>query len=72
MITEIDCPVLTAEQVLKASGHLTRFSDLMVRDSITNESFRVDHLLEGELNKKKPNKTLTRYLNNELVKFQLK
>lgn len=57
---EIDCPVLTAEQVLKASGHLTRFSDLMVRDSITNESFRVDHLLEGELNKKKPNKTLTR------------
>ena len=49
---EIDCPILTAEQVLQASGHLSRFSDFMVRDSITNESFRADHLLEAKLNKK--------------------
>ena len=56
---EIDCSILTSEQVLKASGHLSRFSDLMVKDSITNESFRVDHLLEAEYEKrlKKTNKS---------------
>jgi glycyl-tRNA synthetase len=52
---EIDCSILTSEQVLKASGHLSRFSDLMVRDMLTNESFRVDHLLEAEFKKRSIN-----------------
>lgn len=52
---EIDCSILTQEQVLKASGHLSRFSDLMVKDTVTNESFRVDHLLEAEFKKRLKN-----------------
>ena len=67
---EIDCPILTPEAVLKASGHLSKFSDIMVKisrpkkvyfesklllkflkvkDEITNESFRVDHLITKQL-----------------------
>jgi glycyl-tRNA synthetase len=49
---EIDCAILTPESVLKASGHLAKFNDYMVKDSITNEAFRVDHLLKSELEKK--------------------
>lgn len=51
-IFEIECSILTPEQVLKASGHLSKFSDFMVRDLITNESYRVDHLLKSEIEKK--------------------
>ena len=42
---EVDCAALTPEPVLKASGHLDRFTDLMVRDVKTNECFRADRLL---------------------------
>jgi glycyl-tRNA synthetase len=48
---QIDCSILTPEIVLRASGHLAKFSDVMVRDSKTNESYRVDHLLKSELEK---------------------
>lgn len=57
---QVDCPILTPEIVLRASGHVDKFADLMVRDSKTNEAFRVDHLLQQEiekiLNKKKGTK----------------
>lgn len=46
---EIDCPALTIEPVFKASGHIDRFSDYLVKDVITNESFRVDHLIKSHL-----------------------
>jgi glycyl-tRNA synthetase len=49
---EIDCTILTPEIVLKASGHLANFADIMVKDKITQEAFRVDHLLKAELEKK--------------------
>jgi glycyl-tRNA synthetase len=48
---QIECSILTPEVVLRASGHLSKFSDVMVRDSKTNESYRVDHLLKSELEK---------------------
>ena len=35
--------------VLRASGHVDRFTDLMVRDLKTNECHRADHLLEAAL-----------------------
>jgi glycyl-tRNA synthetase len=48
---EVDCSILTPEIALKASGHLAKFSDIMVNDSKTNEPFRVDHLLKSEIKK---------------------
>lgn len=43
---EMECTNLTPECVLKASGHVDRFTDLMVRDIETGECFRGDKLLE--------------------------
>lgn len=43
---EVDCTALTPLAVLKASGHVDRFKDVMVRDLGTGECFRADHLLE--------------------------
>ncbi|KXZ46296.1 hypothetical protein GPECTOR_45g166 [Gonium pectorale] len=46
---EVECPAVTPEIVLKASGHVDRFTDFMVTDAVTGECFRADHLLEGHL-----------------------
>jgi glycyl-tRNA synthetase len=48
---EVDCSILTPEIVFEASGHLKKFSDLMIKDSSGKHSFRVDHLLKSELNR---------------------
>ncbi|KAF7489291.1 Glycine--tRNA ligase [Sarcoptes scabiei] len=48
---EVDCTVLTPEPVLKASGHMERFADLMVKDLQTGECFRLDHLIKTQLEK---------------------
>lgn len=46
---EVDCSILTPHDVLKTSGHVDRFADLMCKDLATGEIFRVDHLVENEL-----------------------
>jgi glycyl-tRNA synthetase len=38
--------------VLKNSGHEARFTDWMVRDEKTEETFRADHLIEDFIEKK--------------------
>lgn len=43
---EMECTCLTPEPVLKTSGHVDRFTDLMVKDEETGECFRADKLLE--------------------------
>ena len=48
---EVDCTMLTPDPVLRASGHVERFSDYMVKDMKTGECFRADHLLEDHLEK---------------------
>lgn len=48
---ELDTTVLTPHDVLKASGHVDRFTDFMVRDSKTGDFYRADHLLEDRLEK---------------------
>ncbi|XP_046915883.2 glycine--tRNA ligase [Dermatophagoides farinae] len=48
---EVDCTILTPEPVLKASGHVERFADLMVKDLATGECFRLDHLIKAHLEK---------------------
>lgn len=49
---EIDCALITPECVLKASGHVAKFNDFMVKDVQTNEAFRVDHLIKAEVEKR--------------------
>ncbi|KAA8532284.1 hypothetical protein F0562_032317 [Nyssa sinensis] len=43
---EVDCPCVTPEIVLKASGHVDKFTDLMVKDEKTGTCYRADHLLK--------------------------
>uniref|UniRef100_A0A2P2KBU5 glycine--tRNA ligase n=2 Tax=Rhizophora mucronata TaxID=61149 RepID=A0A2P2KBU5_RHIMU len=43
---EVDCPCVTPEVVLKASGHVDKFTDLMVKDEKTRTCYRADHLLK--------------------------
>ncbi|KAL4854691.1 Glycine--tRNA ligase [Chlorella vulgaris] len=46
---EVECCSVTPEVALRASGHVERFTDFMVRDVKTGESYRADHLLEDAL-----------------------
>lgn len=46
---EIDCTMLTPEEVLKTSGHVEKFADWMCKDPNTGEIFRADHLIEDVL-----------------------
>lgn len=48
---EVDCSILTPEPVLKASGHVDRFADYMVKDLKSGECFRLDHLIKNHLEK---------------------
>ncbi len=48
---EVDCTMLTPEPVLKASGHVDKFADLMVKDVKNGECFRLDHLIKAHLEK---------------------
>lgn len=59
----VRCPSVTPEAVLKASGHVDRFTDLMVKDEKTNTCFRADHLLKDYLTltlEKEPSMAATR------------
>ena len=55
----IECSSLTPEPVLKSSGHVDRFADVMVKDTKTGECFRLDHLIKAFLEKKKSEKKTT-------------
>lgn len=50
-MSEIRCPSVTPEVVLKASGHVDKFTDLMVKDEKLGSCFRADHLLKDFLTK---------------------
>jgi len=43
---ELAAPVIAPEAVFKASGHLEKFSDIMVECTKCGEAFRADHLLK--------------------------
>lgn len=49
---ELDTTVLTPHDVLKASGHVDRFTDFMVRDVKSGDFYRADHILEDRLEKR--------------------
>lgn len=48
---EVDCSALTIEPVLKTSGHVDRFADLMVQDAVTHDYLRADHVLKDWIEK---------------------
>jgi len=48
---ELDTTILTPHDVLKTSGHVDRFTDFMVKDSVTHDFYRADHLIEAALEK---------------------
>ncbi|KAK0416528.1 hypothetical protein QR680_012543 [Steinernema hermaphroditum] len=43
---EVECTALTPEPVLKASGHVERFADWMVKDVVKGDCHRADHLIK--------------------------
>ncbi|KAI6196459.1 Diadenosine tetraphosphate synthetase [Aphelenchoides besseyi] len=70
---EVECTSLTPEQVLKASGHVDRFIDWMVKDVKTGECFRADHLIKNAaeelLKNKKTPATTKQELEDVLIKL---
>src|ERR1700722_3065375 len=44
-LLQIDTRLITPEQVFIASGHIDKFDDKMVRDKVTGECYRADHLV---------------------------
>ncbi|KAB2599246.1 glycine--tRNA ligase 1 [Pyrus ussuriensis x Pyrus communis] len=43
---EVECPFVTPEIILKASGHVDKFTDLMVKDKKNANCYGTDHLLK--------------------------
>lgn len=46
---EVDCTVLTPDEVLKTSGHVEKFADWMCKDPKNGEIMRADHFVEDIL-----------------------
>lgn len=69
---EVDCSILTPEPVLKASGHVDRFADLMTKDVKTGECFRLDHLIKAHLEKLSADKKATQELKDECADIAVK
>lgn len=69
---EVDCSILTPEPVLKASGHVDRFADLMVKDEKNGECFRLDHLIKAHLEKVKADKKTTAEIKAECEDIVIK
>lgn len=69
---EVDCSILTPEPVLKASGHVDRFADLMVKDLKNGECFRLDHLIKNHLEKISSVKGATQELKDECEDIVIK
>ncbi|XP_041778292.1 glycine--tRNA ligase [Anopheles merus] len=69
---EVDCSILTPEPVLKASGHVDRFADLMTKDVKNGECFRLDHLIKNHLEKLAAAKDATAELKDECADIVIK
>jgi glycyl-tRNA synthetase len=68
---EMECTCLTPHSVLKTSGHVDRFTDLMVKDAVTGDCFRADKLLEEAIDTHlEKNPTLSNEEKDEHLKIQ--
>lgn len=68
---EVECTMITPEKVLKASGHVDKFADLMVKDEKNGECFRLDHLIKAHLEKVKSEKKSTQEIREGLIECHL-
>jgi len=67
---EISCTCLTPEQVLKTSGHVDRFTDLMVRNEKNPEEvFRADKLIAEEIKARLADPKFTEISREQLDKW---
>uniref|UniRef100_A0A915MDX7 Cyclin-dependent kinases regulatory subunit n=6 Tax=Meloidogyne TaxID=189290 RepID=A0A915MDX7_MELJA len=70
---EVECSSLTPESVLKASGHVDRFVDWMVKDKVTGACFRADHLIknhaEAIIKDKKAPENIKKELEDVLIRL---
>ncbi len=48
---EVECPIVTPKCVLQASGHVKRFTDLLIIDKYEQRPHRADKILEGRMKK---------------------
>jgi glycyl-tRNA synthetase len=46
---ELDTTIMTPAPVFETSGHVARFADWMVKDNVTGDVLRADHLVGGVL-----------------------
>lgn len=67
---EVSCPTLTPYVVLKNSGHVDKFTDVLVRDVKTNDPFRADHLLEHFIEKTLSDAKAPAELKKELLEMR--
>lgn len=65
---EVQCTCLTPEPVLKASGHVDKFADLLVTDVITRQGHRADKLITEFLETKLAKEKLTPEVELEIKK----
>ena len=69
---EISCTCLTPEQVLKTSGHVERFTDLMVRNEKNPEEvFRADKLIIEECRQRISDPKFTEISKDQLSRWEL-
>ncbi|KAL4222209.1 hypothetical protein ACF0H5_018247 [Mactra antiquata] len=68
-LLEVDTAMLTPEVVLKASGHVERFQDYMVKDVKNGECFRADHLIENTFEKMLADKKVSAEVKEEIKKI---
>ncbi|KAF9764158.1 Glycine--tRNA ligase [Nosema granulosis] len=55
-LLEMESSILLPYNVLKASGHVDRFCDILICDEVNQLSYRADHYITEALEKKKNNK----------------
>ncbi|KAK8791157.1 hypothetical protein WA158_005788 [Blastocystis sp. Blastoise] len=68
---ELECTNLTPYCVLKTSGHVDKFTDLMVKDVKTGDCYRADKLLEAKIDELLEDITLTEEQRQELDRIRI-
>lgn len=68
---EVNCTALTPEVVLVASGHVERFTDLMVKDEADDRCYRADKLLAAVMDEKLKDPNLTPEIKAEYKQIEL-
>ncbi|CAA0255029.1 unnamed protein product [Arabidopsis thaliana] len=66
---EVACTALTPEAVFNASGHVKKFTDLMVKDEVDGAFHRADHLVKSYCENRKKDPTISAENAAELDKF---